>query len=422
MPDQEVPDRDVPDREAGRPGTLADVEPGLAAIGRGAGGLLRGLKGDLHARLLDTIRATMREQGRSLRGGQGRGLALGVESAVDAFVEAVADPGRDLAPTRAVFHALGRTEYAEGHRVDALRSVLTVGARVIWAYLVEHAPGARLPPADLYVLASALFGFMDELAGAAAEGYLDEQQDAALDWTTTRRRLITLLVQADPPGDAALHAAAEAARWALPRRVAIAAVDGTDADHLARGVGGGAISTVIDDAVRIVVPEPDVAGRVTGLRHALAGRRAAVGPTVALRDARLSYRLSGRALQLVQAGLVPAAPGEMVLHCDEHLLTLLTRWEPGFADHFAARLLAPLDALGAASRRVLAETLLAWLRAQGQVVPTAAALPAHPQTVRYRMRKLRAAFGAALDDPETRLHLHLALLHRCRPGEQATGG
>ena len=44
-----------------------------------------------------------------------------MQTAVDTFVDAVADPGRELTATREVFHALGRTEYREGHRVDALR-------------------------------------------------------------------------------------------------------------------------------------------------------------------------------------------------------------------------------------------------------------------------------------------------------------
>jgi hypothetical protein len=309
-----------------------------------------------------------------------------------------------------VFHALGRTEYAEGHRVDALRSVLTVGARAIWAYVVEHA-AARLTPTDLYILASALFGFIDALAGAAAEGYLDEQRDAAHDWTTTRRRLVTLLVQPDPPADAVLQAAADAARWSLPRVVAVASVDGTDADQLARGIGSGTIAAVIDDVARVVVPEPDTPGRLASVRRALAGRRATLGPTVGLSGARLSYRLSSRGLQLLHAG---ALSGGGVLVCDDHLLTLLTCWEPGLADHVAAHALAPLQQLSPGSRRTLAETLLAWLRAQGQVIPTAAALHAHPQTVRYRLRKLRTMFGATLDDPDARLQLQLALRHRLR--------
>ncbi|MFR9776152.1 PucR family transcriptional regulator [Micromonospora sp. MS34] len=388
--------------------TLFAIEPGLAGLAPAVGAYLRGLRGPLHERILGTVRAAMRAQGRSLTGGQGRGLALGVQTAVDAFVDAVADPGRDLAATRAVFHTLGRTEYREGHRVDALRTVLTLGARDIWAFLVEHTGDDGPTPADLYVIAGALFGYADALAGAAAEGFLDEQRDAAQDWVTTRRRLITLLVQPEPPADAALHAAADAARWPLPRTVAVLSVDGTDAEHLARAIGGGAIGTVIDDAVRIVLPDPAAPGRLDGTRRALAGRRAALGPTVALSRARLSYRISRRALALRQEGVLRSDP----VVGDDHLPILLLRWEPGLADHLADTCLAPLAGLRPGNRRALAETLYGWLRRQGQVVAVAEELHTHPQTVRYRMRRLRELFGATLDDPDARLALQLALRHR----------
>ncbi|TDB74533.1 PucR family transcriptional regulator [Micromonospora sp. KC721] len=388
--------------------TLIDIEPGLAALPPAVGAHVRGLRPALHERILSTVRTAMRAQGRSLTGGQGQGLALGVQTAVDAFVDALTDPNRDLAATRAVFHALGRTEYREGHRVDALRTVLTLGARDIWAFLVEHRTEGGPAPAHLYVIAGALFGYADALAGAAAEGFLDEQRDAAEDWATTRRRLITLLVQPEPPGDAALRAAADVARWALPRTVAVLSVDGGDAEHLARGIGGGAIATVVDDAVRVVLPDPATPGRLDRARRALAGRRSALGPTVELGRARLSYRISRRALALRQEGRLPAEP---VVDGDGHLLTLLTAWEPGLADHLADTWLAPLAGLRPAARRALAETLYEWLRRQGQVIVVAGELHTHPQTIRYRMRQLRVHFGAALDDPDARLALQLALRH-----------
>ena len=387
------------------PEAFADLEPRVAELPAAVGARLRAERAALRDRVLRTMRAAMSDQGRSLTGGQGRGLTLGVETAVDAFVQAVAEPSRDLTPSREVFVGLGRTEFREGHSVDALRSVLTLGGRDIWAYLVER----ELPPAVLYVLASALFGFLDALAGAAAAGYLDEQRQHARDWDTTRRRLITLLIQPGRPGGAAIAAAADAARWPLPAALAVVSVEGTDGDHLARLAGSGTIATVIDDATRLVLPEPATPGRLAHLAAALAGRRAALGPTVGLGEARLSYRLSRRALQLQQEGALPA---EGLLTCDEHLVTLVTAWEPGLTGRLAGRCLAPLDGLGAAEREVLGATLLAWLRAQGQVLAAAAALPAHPQTVRYRMRKIRRLFGAALDDPDSRLALHLALTHR----------
>ncbi|MEV4643168.1 helix-turn-helix domain-containing protein [Actinoplanes sp. NPDC049548] len=376
-------------------------EPRVADLPAAVGERLRELRPLLRARVLGTVRTVMSGQGRSLSGGQGRGLTLGVETAVDAFVEAVASPAYDLAATRAVFAELGRTEFREGHRVDALRAVLTVGGRDLWAYLV----GQDLPPDALYVLASALFGFLDELAGAAAEGYLDEQDANARDWDTVRRRLITLLVQPDPPGEATLQAAADAARWPLPATVAVVSIDSTDGERLARTAGNGTIATVIDDATRMIVPSPATPGRLTRLTAVLSGRRAALGPSVPLASARVSYRLSRRALDLL--------PGDGLVRCNDRLLDLVTGWEPGLMDRFAERELAAAGQL----REPELATLHAWLREQGQVVAAAAALHAHPQTVRYRMRKIRRVFGAALDDPDARLRLQLALRHRLAAGQ-----
>jgi hypothetical protein len=338
--------------------------------------------------VLAAVRTAMREQGRSLTGGQGHGLTLGVETAVATFTS-----GADLAPTLSLFAELGRTEYREGHRVDALRSILTIGAQTLWAALVEH-PGP-LEPSELYVIAAALFGYVDALAGAAAEGYLDEQRDAARDWAQVRRRLITLLIQPEPPADPALAEACAAARWPLPSHLCAVSVEGTDAEHLARAAGGGAIATVIDGATRLLRPSPST------LDRALAGRRATIGPLVPLREARHSYRIARKALELQQAGRLP----DGVIDCDEHLVPLLLGWEPGVAARLADRVLAPLSDLP----RPLTETLHAWLRAQGQVIPAAAALHTHPQTVRYRLRRLRELFGDRLDDPDERLALQLAL-------------
>ncbi|MFI7602113.1 helix-turn-helix domain-containing protein [Actinoplanes sp. NPDC049681] len=378
-----------------------EIEPRVAELPAAVRDRIRALRPVLRDRVLGTVRTVMSAQGRSLSGGQGRGLTLGVETAVDAFVEAVASPSHDLAASRAVFAELGRTEFREGHRVDALRAVLTVGGRDLWAFLVTQ----DLPPEALYVLASALFGFLDMLAGAAAEGYLDEQDADARDWDTVRRRLITLLVQPDPPGDATLQAAADAARWPLPASVAVVSIESTDGERLARTAGNGTIATVIDDATRMVVPSPATPGRLAHLAAVLGGRRAAVGPAVPLASARLSYRLSRRALRLL--------PGDGLMHCDDFLLELVTGWEPGLMDRFAARELAGAGEL----REPELATLHAWLREQGQVVAAAAALHAHPQTVRYRMRKIRRVFGAALDDPDARLRLQLALRHRLAAGQ-----
>ncbi|WP_447644429.1 helix-turn-helix domain-containing protein [Nocardioides zeae] len=57
----------------------------------------------------------------------------------------------------------------------------------------------------------------------------------------------------------------------------------------------------------------------------------------------------------------------------------------------------------------LEETLRAWLLHQGRREEVAAALFVHPQTVRYRMGRVRELWGDALTDPDVVRALVVAL-------------
>ena len=91
----------------------------------------------------------------------------------------------------------------------------------------------------------------------------------------------------------------------------------------------------------------------------------------------------------------------------DHLSTLLLHSDEPLLGELRSHVLAPLDTVSAGQRSRHAETLLAWLLSGGNVPDVAARL--HPQTVRYRLRRLRQLFGDALDEPDSRLDLILAL-------------
>jgi DNA-binding PucR family transcriptional regulator len=89
---------------------------------------------------------------------------------------------------------------------------------------------------------------------------------------------------------------------------------------------------------------------------------------------------------------------DIVPSCDEAIARLAERALAPLADDRSGR---------------LTETLAAWLDAQGHHPTVAAELHIHPQTVRYRLARLRERFGGVLDDPDERLALQIAL--RSRP-------
>ncbi len=155
-----------------------------------------------------------------------------------------------------------------------------------------------------------------------------------------------------------------------------------------------------------LVPDPAAPGRREQLSQALGEHSAALGPPASLADARRSFVLARDALALVEGGVLPSG---RLLAVDEHLVALLLAREPSLTEELARRRLGPLLALGPGPRERLQATLVAWLRAQGSVSAVAAQLGVHPQTVRYRLARLRDLFGSALDDPDARFELELVL-------------
>jgi DNA-binding PucR family transcriptional regulator len=94
---------------------------------------------------------------------------------------------------------------------------------------------------------------------------------------------------------------------------------------------------------------------------------------------------------------------------EEHLDALLVHQDRRLLEGLRARCLQPLEAAAPSSREPLRETLRSWLVHMGNQRAVAAELHVHPQTVRYRLGRLRELFGAGLDDPEVRRRLFLAL-------------
>jgi hypothetical protein len=216
--------------------------------------------------------------------------------------------------------------------------------------------------------------------------------------------LLGLLTSVPPADPAAVEVAARAAGWALPDRVAVIAWEGAAMPVLPPGALRG--RTVDGDRPIAALPDPDAPGRAAQLDTAFARITAALGPTVPWREAGRSLRRARQLLDLVTAG---HAPGALLLRTDEHLAALLVHAEPGIAAELAARRLAPLDRLPGRAPQRLAETLLAWLDHHGSSPAVARELGIHPQTARHRLRRLRELFGDALEDPDARFELALAL-------------
>jgi len=345
---------------------------------------------------------------RPLEGPFGQGLRAGVDQALERFLDLVERPEDVLGSEREVYVNLGRGEMRAGRSLDALLAAYRLGARVSWRRLASAGEDAGLDPPTLYLLAESIFAYIDEISGESVEGYAMEQAAAAGERQRQRRRLAALLIQ-DPPADpAAVEAEALAAGWALPGLVAAVFAGGDDPDRLALRLGVEVIAAPLSPGVCALVPDPEAPGRRAQLEAALAERPAALGPALPWAEAGVSAARARDTLALVAEGAIEVpAPG--LVAAADHSFELLLNADRRLARDLSEDALAPLAAETDGSRERLQETLLEWMRHQGRTERVADALHVHPQTVRYRLARLRELLGDRLEDPERRLELELAL-------------
>lgn len=340
------------------------------------------------------------EYARPMEGEFGRVLRLGVSVALDQFVDLLGrdDDVGDLA----VYQQLGRTQLREGRTLDALQSAYRVGARTAWRRLCR----LGLEPETAYLLAEAIFAYIERLAAASVHGYAQEQSAQAGAAQAQRHALVQLLARRPPAVAADVELAAAAASWPLPETVAAVAVGDSDPVQLAGRLPLGTLGAALDPVGVLLVPDPDGPGRAALVAGGLGRHRAVLGPTVPLAEVSRSVARAVAGWRLHAQG---ALGDDALVRTDDHLLALLLATDPALAGELVRLRLQPLADQPDGVRRRATSTLRAWLDAHGDVAATADVLGVHPQTVRYRLAGLRELLGGALDDPRTRLELSLAL-------------
>jgi PucR C-terminal helix-turn-helix domain len=353
--------------------------------------------------IVSVIQREVPEYSDSLRGVFGSNIRLGTEQALRRFI------GERDAGSPEVYRALGYGEHQSGRSLDALQSAYRVGARIAWRRMSHAAAAAGATLEMQHHLAEAMFAYIDQLAAESVEGYAAAQLARAGDLERRRARLAALLL-ALPQADAATIAdAARDARWILPRTLACLVVGGGEPGPVARRVSGDALHAVLVGQACVIVPDPGALAQEASAAAERLSLSVGVGPTLSPAEAPTSLRWAGLACELARPGTAFIA--------EENLADIALRAAPEVVGALQARALAPLERESPRSRERLAGTLASWLRHRGSQAAIAAELGVHAQTVRYRMNRLRELFGTALEDPDGRFELEIALRDWARHGE-----
>ncbi|MCD2188301.1 PucR family transcriptional regulator [Actinomycetospora soli] len=365
--------------------------------------------------IIEQVRAQVAEYALSMNGVFGQNIRRGVSVALEQFLQLLGTDA-DLPDTR-VYFELGRVEHRHGRTMDALQTAYRVGTRVLWRRISAGSDDYGLTPDDIFRLAEALFAYTEQLAAASVAGYAHEQSLTAGSRQARRHTLVSALMRTPPPEGPELERLARDAEWSLPRRLAVMICDEESLQAVFRRLPPDALGSRVDGLGVVVLPDPDGPGRADYLADATAGVAAVVGPTVGLDQIARSVTRARSAWPLVAAGeIVPGdrpsrgnRPPSQLVRSDDHLLTLLLHADVSVTTDLVAQRLEPLRRMTASARDRAVETLRAWLDAHGDVAEAAGTLHVHPQTVRYRLARLKESFAGALDDPVARLEVALAL-------------
>jgi hypothetical protein len=209
-----------------------------------------------------------------------------------------------------------------------------------------------------------------------------------------------------------------------PHRVVVIEVPGGDTqggeglrlallEKISQGVGRRPAATELGGLLYAVVPNGDGPGGWAELKRALVelpatGRstapRVAAGSAREIGDLAISRAQADEALGLLRAGLVPG----QVVSFDEVWTALVLHRAATAATEARVADLGPLTALRAHDQATSAgyvDTLYQWLRHPGDPRAAAHELRIHPNTLRYRLRKLLELVTLDLEDPDVRLAL-----------------
>jgi hypothetical protein len=383
-----------------------------------------------------------------MEGRFGQGVRQGVTVALNRFLDLPGTRLEALSPDgKWVYESLGRGEVRSGRSLESLLAAYRYGARVTFRAISQRVDVSQMPADVLLALGESLFAYIDEISAASAQGYAQEQSERAGEQQRLRAELLEMLLRGDSSDGGPARLAA-AVGWTLPDTVVVALVPFPHVEGLRAALGPEALVAERGTDVVVVYPGSSGTRRRRQLDRAFAGRRAVVGPPRPWQQAGESLQLAtsagahgigrspdsgtltsaaggaGRGARVGAgrgastgastgassgAGGGAGSGGDATVWVEDHLAELIVRAEPLATHDLARRRLAPLEGLRPLVRARLTETLLSWLRHQGQRAPIAEELFVHQQTVGYRVAQLKQIFGDDLEDPEVRFELELVL-------------
>lgn len=305
-------------------------------------------------------------------------------------------------PNLSAPHATGRARAAQGAPLAEMLTAYRVGVAELWSAMAATARGLPgVPVGHVIDLAGAVFAVQNTYSDAALAAYRDEAREIL----RTRERERAALVEVILTGAGAkgtLWEVANTLRLPLDGAfLVIAAETELGHDPIPRAESALAVLDVrsvwrLDAELSLGVlslPDRERNGAVLAVLGRHATRRVGASPVFA------ELHQASWALELARLALGSHNGAVGVTQFRDSPIDLLVAAAPHAALEAARAVLGGLLALPEDELEPLLGTFEAWVRASGSATAAGAALFCHPNTVRYRLRRIESSTGRTLGHP-----------------------
>lgn len=330
-----------------------------------------------------------------------RSIEVNLRFILAALTDAQVSAGDVAAPRET-----GKARAQQGAPLPEVLQVYRIGCGMLWELLVERARQHARPGAfDALVDAtSALWQLTDEHALAVTESY----RAASAELLVAQQRRRSALVEALMTGQQLASGPWEAGKLlglvphsslavvvAETRGLAEESLVGVDRLLAELGIVSAWHLGPAWQAGIVSVSEEDYESMLRVVRDA-ATTRTGVSPLYQ----RLSETPRARHFARVALSGLPPTSRDVRVFSPSPLAGLIAS-DPEEGERLAEQVLGPMLDLPVEDRDALLDTLEAFFENGGSAVPTARVLHCHPNTVRYRLRRIHELTGRSLGDPRS---------------------
>lgn len=342
----------------------------------------------------------------------GDDLCRSVEANLRFMVRGLADP--DATPDLAAPAETGRRRAHQRAPLPEVLRCYRIAGGMLWNLLVDRARDHACPEVldALLDASSRLWAVADEHALALTEAYRAATAELLAAQQRRRSALVDALFTGQLTFDAGTWEVGKLLGLPLDTKLAVVAAETSGlAEESLAGVERNLAELGIVSAWQltptlqagVVAMRDDQRDDILDVLRATAAARTGVSPPYS------ALAETPRALHLARTALaeIPAGKADVRVFSTSPLAALIA-YDPDESRRLAEVVLGPVLDLPPEDRDALLETLQAFLDHGGSADRAAQALYCHPNTVRYRLNRVRELTGRSLSDPRALAELATA--------------